>query len=155
MSFPPEIILKRVRNELKQCMEYQGRTVLPVLGDTLPIEIEFTMENVPAYESRDKIVTTHKFSIFITGDYGMKKPEVRWRTHIFHPNIMDPDDGGLVCIKMLNEWDYGTTLLSFLKGIEVLLTTPNPEGPFGTDSCMDAAEFFSGNVSKFEFQIKR
>lgn len=155
MTSDPEVILRRIRNELKQCMVNQGKTYPLIIGDTLPMEIEFVMENVPAYESRDKIVTTHRFSIILTEDYGQKKPEVRWRSHIFHPNIMDPDDGGLVCIKVLNEWEYGTTMLSLLKGIEVLLTTPNPNGPFGTDSCMDAAEFFRGNVSKFEFKIKR
>lgn len=153
MTIPEPILLKRIANELKDCTSCTSARVIPELGNKLPITVEFKMENVPGYETRDKIVTTHIFTITFTKSYGIEKPEIRWKTHIFHPNIMDPDDGGFVCTKMLNNWEFNNNLLGFLKGLEVLVATPNYKNPFGTESCMAAAEFFRGNVSKFSFRV--
>jgi ubiquitin-protein ligase len=64
-------------------------------------------------------------------------------TPIFHPNIMMPEDGGYVCTKLLEDWSFNSTMISFIKGVESLVTTPNPSSPFGTDSCTAAAEYFN------------
>lgn len=154
MSYPKEVVIRRIRNELRDCSEYLGYRI-ELDGDIeLPLELDMKISNILAYESAGKVVSEHKFTIIITEDYGQRKPEVRWRSHIFHPNIMDPDDGGLVCIKMLNEWTYGTRLVSFLSGIVTLLTNPNPMSPFGTDSCMEASRFFrSDGKAKFDVVV--
>lgn len=152
MSFPKEIVIRRIRNELRDCAEYLGSEIELADDLDLPLELDMRISNVLAYESPDKVISEHEFKIIITEDYGQRKPEVRWVSHIFHPNIMDPDDGGLVCIKMLNEWDYGTRLVTFLSGIVTLLSHPNPRSPFGTDSCMAAARFFDAS-SKAKFDV--
>ncbi|MBQ7701413.1 MAG: hypothetical protein IJT54_03325 [Candidatus Methanomethylophilaceae archaeon] len=154
MSFPREIVIKRIRNELRDCSQYLGNDISIEDDLELPLELDMRISNVLAYESPDKVISEHGFKIIITEDYGQRKPEVRWTSHIFHPNIMDPDDGGFVCIKMLNEWDYGTRLVTFLSGIVTLLSHPNPMNPFGTDSCMAAARFFNDdNKAKFDVVV--
>lgn len=156
MSLPREILLRRLSNELKECSEYLGTDFMfdPGKVERFPITIDVTLSNVLGYESKGKIVTEHGFTMMITEEYGQRKPEVRWRTQIFHPNIMDPKDGGYVCIKLLNEWSFGSKLLSFIKGVENLVSCPNYKSPFGTDSCMAAAEFFKSNMIKFEASVK-
>ncbi|MDD2533068.1 MAG: ubiquitin-conjugating enzyme E2, partial [Candidatus Methanomethylophilaceae archaeon] len=118
-----------------------------------PIEIDVHVSNVIGYEAPGKMITDHEFLIIITEEYGEKKPEVRWRSRIFHPNIMGPEDGGYICIKLLNEWSFGTTLLSFIKGVEYLISDPNPRSPFGTDTCMEAAEYFRNNRSRIHASV--
>jgi ubiquitin-protein ligase len=68
---------------------------------------------------------------------------------------MDPDDGGFVCMKMLNKWSYGMRLFDFIKNIEEMVANPNPDGPFGTESCMAAAKFFSENKARFTVTIRQ
>ena len=154
MSYPKAVILKRLTSELRECSKYlDGDTVIDPKLVEFPIVIEMLMRNILGYETKDKIISDHRFAITITRDYGERKPEVRWRTHIFHPNIMDPDDGGYVCIKLLNEWSYGTRLSSFIKSIEVLVSEPNYRSPFTTGSCIEAAEFFKENTTKFSASI--
>lgn len=149
MSYPKAIIIKRLRNELKECREYLGPDFDIELDDVqLPFTIRMRMSNVVGYEAADKIITDHEFTVTITDEYGESKPEVRWKSKIFHPNIMMPEDGGLVCMKLLNEWSYGTHMLSFLKSIEALIAQPNIASAFGTDSCMLAVDYFTNNKIK-------
>jgi len=79
----------------------------------------------------------------ITEEYPYEKPIVRWRTPIFHPNIMLPEDGGHVCTKLLDTWGFNSNLLAFIQGVESLLTNPNPLSPWGSKSCMAAAKYFN------------
>lgn len=155
MSYPPEIILRRLGNELKECREYIGSDFKLDPNATLPITIDMIMSNVFGYEAENKPITRHEFSIVITENYGQLKPEVRWRSHIFHPNIMDPDDGGLVCLKMLNEWEYGMHLSEFISNVEMLVMNPKPYNPFNTDSCMRAAKYYIDNETKFKATIRK
>jgi ubiquitin-protein ligase len=154
MSYPRAVVVRRLVNELKECSAYLGTDFeIDPETVTLPLEMEMGMSNVIGYESKDKIITDHRFRLTITEDYGQSKPEVRWVSHVFHPNIMDPDDGGLVCMKMLSDWSYGTRLASFIKGLETLVSNPNPESAFGTASCEEAAAFFSENGARFDAKV--
>ncbi len=154
MSYPKEIVIRRLVNELKECSDFLGGDIeLDPNTVTLPLVIDMRVTDVLAYAAKDKVVSEHEFSVKITEDYGQCKPEVRWKSEIFHPNIMSPKDGGLVCLKMLNEWTYGTRLASFLNGIMTLLVEPNASSPFGTDSCKEAAEFFA-NKGKAKMSAK-
>lgn len=144
MSYPKEIVLRRLINELEECSDFMdGDIDIDPERTELPLTIGMKITDTLAYATRDKIVYEHEFNITITKDYGQRKPEVTWVSEIFHPNIMSPKDGGLVCLKMLDQWTYGTRLSSFLNGIITLLSEPNVASPFGTDSCKEAAEFFA------------
>jgi ubiquitin-protein ligase len=58
---------------------------------------------------------------------------------------MPPGDGGYVCTKLLENWDFSSNLVTFIKGIESLLENPNPKNPFGNDTCTRAAAYFNRN----------
>ncbi|MBE6525152.1 MAG: hypothetical protein IJF47_06750 [Candidatus Methanomethylophilaceae archaeon] len=155
MGLPKPVLLRRISKELQDCTRYLGSDFsFDVERAEFPIKIDMHMSNVVGYDRPDHIITEHQFTIILTEEYGFKKPEVRWRSEIFHPNILGPKDGGYVCLKMLNDWSFETSLLSFLKSVESLVMEPNPSNPFGTDSCMAAADYFSNNKSKFNAKIE-
>jgi hypothetical protein len=148
MPLPPEILTARVRNELAMCSRYLDHSIL-VSGEDIgryPLRVEVALVDIPGPVIEDGRVSkrdAHRFVMWITRDYPFEKPRVEWLTPIFHPNIMLPEDGGHVCIKLLDEWNFNSTLLSFLKGMEYLLLNPNPQSPFGSNSCTLAAEYFN------------
>jgi len=145
MPLPPEVLRTRLNNEIASCARYVRHPLRVSEGDfsDFPVEIEVHLMKIPGLALVDGGVeprNDHVFSIIVNGDYPFEKPLVVWRTPIFHPNIMIPEDGGHVCIKLLDDWGFNSTLLSFVKGIETLLLSPNPSSPFGTESCTAAAE---------------
>ncbi|MEW5760452.1 MAG: ubiquitin-conjugating enzyme E2 [Candidatus Thermoplasmatota archaeon] len=150
---PKELLRKRLRNEIIQCKR-KTRHQIEVSDATLsnfPITLVVTLKGIPGPVLRGGKLNhkfTHKFIMEITEDYPYQKPIVRWDSPIFHPNIMLPEDGGYVCTRLLDEWTFDSTVLNFFKGIESLLTNPNPANPYGTDSCTRAAEYFNRHAYK-------
>lgn len=148
MGLPREVLRSRLNNEIKSCFRYLKHKI-EISDDDLssyPLEFRIHLVGIPSLELLEEDLvkrTTHTFSIIINEEYPFEKPLVLWRTPIFHPNIMLPDDGGHVCIKLLDDWSFNSTLLSFVKGIETLLLNPNPASPFGTSSCTAAAEYYN------------
>jgi ubiquitin-protein ligase len=147
LPLPLEILRKRVKNEIRQCREQTPHDV-EIVGDPgkFPLMIKITMHNIPGPDLVHGVVrdrTEHIFVMEISEDYPYQKPLVIWATPIFHPNIMIPDDGGFVCTKLLDEWSFGSNLTVFVKGVEALVSNPNPGNPYGTDSCTRAAEYFN------------
>ena len=155
MGLPPQVLKRRIATELRDCSRYLGSDFKfdPDKAE-FPIRIDMHLSKVVGYEAPDRPITAHDFYIILSSDYGIQRPEVRWKSRIFHPNIMDPSDGGYVCTKMLDKWDFSTPLLTFLKGVEILVSEPNPMNPFGTDSCMEAARYFADDAPKFDAQIR-
>ncbi len=153
MPLPKEILRQRLQNEIAACRRKLTHTI-EVSDPTFskfPVTIKVTMKGVPGPVMRDGVLAhkwTHKFIIEITEDYPYHKPIIRWQSDIFHPNVMIPEDGGYVCTKLLDDWDFSSNLLSFFKGIESLLSNPNPGNPYGTDTCTRAAEYFNKHVYK-------
>ncbi len=149
-SLPHDVLVRRLLNEIGTLCNYLGATI-DVDHQALkefPLEMRFKMRNVPAFTchgSRIRKINEHTFRLIISEDYPFEKPRVRWETPIFHPNIMDPEDGGHVCIKLLDTWTFNSSLVSFIRGVEHLIMNPNPMSPFGTDSCMEAAKHFLGD----------
>ena len=145
---PLEILTARVRNELSMCSRYLDSTLIvdeESIGE-FPVRVEVVLVDVSGpvlLEGRVDRGNEHRFAMWIPRNYPFEKPRVEWLTSIFHPNIMMPEDGGHVCIKLLDEWNFNSTLLSFLKGVEYLLLNPNSMSPFGTNSCTMAAEYFN------------
>ncbi len=158
MGLPKPILIKRINNELKSCSKYLGAEVPPIPEDfdDFPVKIDIMLRNMPAYERTDdgiKQVNDHRFVLVLSEEYGYRKPEARWQTPIFHPNIMPPEEGGDVCLRTADAWEFGSTLLSFIKSVEQLVTTPNPKNPFGSESCMEASRYFMNNRSKIEISV--
>jgi ubiquitin-conjugating enzyme E2 C len=146
---PIDLLQKRLRTELAMCRDELQRYNFDVSDDTFssfPVTIRVTMRGVPGPVIREGRVTsasTHRFTMKITDEYPYHKPIVIWETPIFHPNIMTPDDGGFVCTKLLDEWSFAANLLLFIQGLETLLSNPNSDNAYISDSCVKAAKYFS------------
>ena len=143
MPLPEEVLVARLRNELAICERYLRHPISRSEENLsrFPMDSEIKLQKVPGafvQNGRVMIRYNHCFRIVVTGDYPFEKPLVIWQTPIFHPNIMMPEDGGHLCTKLLEGWSFNSTLLSFIKGVESLLLNPNPNNPFGTDSCTAA-----------------
>ncbi len=147
---PPEVLRTRITNEFRQCQrELRHHMTIsdPTLA-TFPVMINVTLMRVPGPDwEENKVVHrfVHRMALIIGEDYPVERPIVKWQTPIFHPNIMPPEDGGYVCTKLLENWDFSSNLLTFIKGIESLLVNPNPANPFGNDTCTRAAAYFNRN----------
>ena len=111
-----------------------------------PVLIDVTLMRTPgpSWEHGEVVHRyVHRMSLLITQEYPAETPIVKWKTPIFHPNIMPPEDGGYVCTRLLENWDFNSTLLVFIRGVEWLLANPNPSNPFGSDTCTRAAAYFN------------
>jgi ubiquitin-protein ligase len=151
MPLPVDVLRMRLRNEIEMCQRELRHhiTVSDPTLSTFPIMANVTLLRVPGPSWEESKVVhrfVHRLAILIGEDYPMEKPIVKWQTPIFHPNIMPPEDGGYVCTKLLENWDFSSNLAIFIKGIESLLVNPNPRNPFGNDTCTRAAAFFNRNM---------
>ncbi len=147
MSLPMNVLRSRLINELAMCrnnLEYIIECSDEDFSE-LPVTLDVAMRDIygPVFVKGQVIDRAeHQLRIVITQEYPYEKPIVRWQTPIFHPNIMLPRDGGYVCTKLLDSWNFSSNLLGFIKGVESLLANPNPMNPYDTDSCMMASERF-------------
>ncbi len=136
MPLPEDILVSRLKNELLMCARFLKEPVqIPEESISFPLEVMVELSKVPALVMRSGCLDRsyeHRFKIVIGRNYPFEKPKVIWLTPIFHPNIMMPEDGGFLCTKLMEGWSFNSTLSSFIKGIESLLLSPNPESPFGS-----------------------
>jgi len=150
MALPMNILQSRLINELAMCRN-NLRYVIECSDEkfsALPVTLDVAMRGIPGpvlVKGQVTDTAEHQLRIIITPEYPYEKPIVRWQTPIFHPNIMLPRDGGYVCTKLLDSWNFSSNLLGFIKGVESLLANPNPMSPYKTDSCMLASERFIEN----------
>ena len=148
MALPLEILRARLANELTAC-ERGSRAALRLSDPhmtSFPVAIEVELTKVPGpVLEGDRVVYRydHRFRLIVTKNYPFERPLVIWLTPIFHPNIMLPEDGGHLCTRLLEDWSFNSNLVTFIKGIELLLLSPNGSSPFGTESCTRAAQFFN------------
>lgn len=148
-KLPRDILKKRLKTELEMCKEELPQYTFHVSDPTFtvfPVSIKVIMRGVPGPLLKNGRVTnssTHQFTMKITDEYPYHKPIVIWESPIFHPNIMAPEEGGFVCTKLLDEWNFGSNLLMFIRGLETLLSNPNPDNAYISDTCMIAAKYFS------------
>ncbi len=145
---PKDLLIKRIKNELKECRKNCRHEFKYKREIDFPFEIDVVLRDCPGPIWKNGKVETkyeHELKIIITDAYPYQKPIVRWKSDIFHPNIMPPEDGGYVCTKLLDKWTFNSTLSVFIKGIEVLLSNPNPKNPFENNECTKAAEHFNRN----------
>ena len=67
-----------------------------------------------------------KLELFLTEDYPMAPPKVRFLTKIYHPNI---DKLGRICLDILKDkWSPALQIRTVLLSIQALLSAPNPDG---------------------------
>lgn len=156
---PKEVLIARIKNEIAACQRKLPHKIEVLSSlEEFPIKIRVYMVKTPGPIWKDKKVThlyNHQFRMEITEDYPYEKPVIRWESRIFHPNIMLPEDGGYVCSKLLDDWDFSSNLLSFIEGIESLLSNPNPMNPYGSKSCYRAAQYFYKNPYNPPLVVKR
>lgn len=143
MSLVLPLLVKRLRNDLSELEEDLGIPACEI-PDTLvlPISIELNLTDVPALAGPDVPISEHRFSIIIGEDYPYERPKVRWMSEIFHPNIMSPSEGGVVCVMDMDHWDPSSTLSSLVKALIDLLKNPNPHDPLRSSTCESAARWF-------------
>ncbi len=146
-KLPDAVLRKRVQNEIAQVMRKTDHSVI-VKDRTFsewPSIIDVILKDSPGPVKRgDRVTTkyTHKMRVTITREYPYQKPIIEWQSEIFHPNIMEPFDGGYVCTKLLDRWTAKDNLFKFLIGLGSLLANPNANDPYGTCSCKEAALYF-------------
>ncbi|MDR2698073.1 MAG: ubiquitin-conjugating enzyme E2 [Candidatus Methanoplasma sp.] len=155
MGLVRPVLIRRINNEILGLNDHLGMRIKAVPeGAGFPIEISIALKNTPARISKDEVGGEHTFMIVVSEEYPYERPRAKWMTPIFHPNIMMPEDGGFVCVKTLDNWSFGSSLLSFVKGVEQLIADPNPLNPYGTESCMEAAKWHVKNKPKFEAEVR-
>lgn len=65
--------------------------------------------------------------LFLTEQYPMAAPKVRFLTKIYHPNI---DKVGRICLDVLKDrWSPALQIRTILLSIQALLSAPNPDDP--------------------------
>merc|ERR1712072_7700 len=68
-----------------------------------------------------------KLELFLTEDYPMAPPKVRFLTKIYHPNI---DKLGRICLDILKDkWSPALQIRTVLLSIQALLSSPTPDDP--------------------------
>lgn len=82
-------------------------------------------------------------------EYPSKKPEVRFKTKIYHSNV--DQNNGHVCISTLNNWNSFTTkpkVKEILDDIAFLMWNPTPEKGYGIvdKECMEEPLKFEKNA---------
>ncbi|KAF2075146.1 hypothetical protein CYY_003536 [Polysphondylium violaceum] len=69
--------------------------------------------------------------LFLTDEYPMSPPKVRFLTKIYHPNI---DKLGRICLDILKDkWSPALQIRTVLLSIQALLSAPNPDDPLAND----------------------
>eukprot|EP01108_Squamamoeba_japonica_P006973 TRINITY_DN5784_c0_g1_i1.p2 TRINITY_DN5784_c0_g1~~TRINITY_DN5784_c0_g1_i1.p2 ORF type:complete len:166 (-),score=27.13 TRINITY_DN5784_c0_g1_i1:56-508(-) len=72
-----------------------------------------------------------KLELFLSEDYPMAPPKVRFLTKIYHPNI---DKLGRICLDILKDkWSPALQIRTVLLSIQALLSAPNPDDPLAND----------------------
>lgn len=70
---------------------------------------------------------TFKLELYLSEDYPMSAPKVRFLTKCFHPNI---DRLGRICLDILKDrWSPALQIRTVLLSIQALLSSPNPDDP--------------------------
>ena len=79
-----------------------------------------------------------------------EKPIVRILTKVWYPNIMEPKDGGEICLSVLRkEYRPANPLRIIVDGLIFLFLQPNPKDPLN----IPAAQQMLTNLSGFNAKV--
>uniref|UniRef100_A0A8C0N389 UBC core domain-containing protein n=2 Tax=Canis lupus familiaris TaxID=9615 RepID=A0A8C0N389_CANLF len=74
---------------------------------------------------------TFKLELFLSKEYPMVAPKVRFMTEIYHPNV---DKLGRLCLDILKDkWSPALQICTVLLSIQALLSAPNPDDLLAND----------------------
>lgn len=147
MGLPPLLAVRRIRNDLVDLEDRDDITVSDVDGAvSFPYELNVKLSGIRGYSAPGKTVDEHEFDVILGEDFPYERPRIRWKTAIFHPNIMAPSEGGAVCIADRDRWDFDSKLSDLIIRIADLVKNPNPYNPLVSESCTAAAEWFRDNA---------
>ena len=154
MPLPMTLLTRRLESELQELVLNRRISArnLPVDLSKFPLVLDLILHSPGPVLTSDGIEWTsdHNVEVIIGRDYPYQPPIVRWRSDIFHPNIMCPEDGGYVCMRALVHWDFSRDIGSLLDGLVAMLVNPNPRMPLGSESCRWAARLFSEKRPEFD-----
>ena len=147
MGLPLLLAVRRIRNDLVDLEDRDDITVSDIRDDiTFPYAITVKLTGVRGYTAPGRVSERHVFDIILSEDYPYEQPRIRWRTEIFHPNIMSPSEGGGICIAEKDRWNFDSKLSDLILRITDLVKNPNPYNPLVTESCTAAAEWLKGKA---------
>jgi ubiquitin-conjugating enzyme E2 N len=86
---------------------------------------------VLASKSHSILGGVFKLELFLTENYPMDPPKVRFLTRIYHPNV---DKLGRICLDILKDkWSPALQIRTVLLSVQALLSAPNPDDPLAND----------------------
>ncbi|XP_066904076.1 ubiquitin-conjugating enzyme E2 A isoform X2 [Halyomorpha halys] len=121
---------------LKTGSTAQGTAIKRLMADQIKPEGSY-------YEGGKFYIT-----LYFPKDYPQKPPEVKFTSHIFHPNIFF---NGEICLEELEEdWDPNYDVLSILLLVQHLLREPN----FSSPANPKASKLFRKNEEEYKDVVK-
>lgn len=83
-----------------------------------------------------------QLEMFLTDEYPMAAPKLRFLTRVYHPNI---DYVGRICLDILKDkWSPALQIRTVLLSVQALLSAPNPDDPLNNE----AAELWNKNLEQ-------
>ena len=147
VGLPLLLAVRRIRNDLIE-LEDREDILVSDLGENIsfPYSLKVRLVGVTGYVAPGKTADEHEFDVILGEDFPYERPKIRWKSEIFHPNIMSPSEGGGVCIADRDRWDFDSSLSDLILRIADLVKNPNPYNPLVSESCTAAAEWLKGNA---------
>ncbi|CAM9156749.1 unnamed protein product [Chrysoparadoxa australica] len=120
----PRRIVKETQRLLKEPVP--GISATPYEDNLRYFNVVITGPSQSPYENG-----IFKLELFLTPEYPMAPPKVRFLTKIYHPNI---DKLGRICLDILKDkWSPALQIRTVLLSIQALLSAPNPDDPLAND----------------------
>eukprot|EP01129_Flabellula_baltica_P002977 TRINITY_DN12845_c0_g1_i1.p1 TRINITY_DN12845_c0_g1~~TRINITY_DN12845_c0_g1_i1.p1 ORF type:complete len:156 (+),score=36.29 TRINITY_DN12845_c0_g1_i1:40-507(+) len=98
-----------------------------------------------------------RLELFLTANYPLEPPKVRFLTKIYHPNV---DRLGRICLSILKMkkdgndeggWAPSLQIRTVLLSIQALMSAPNPDDPLAND----VAEHWKSNEEAARAEARR
>ncbi len=140
-KLPIELWKERINNEVEVLLGEGYNMYIKKSDGEVLLDVELEDISGPILIGKSiGFVFEHQFEIQISREYPFTAPIVSWKSNIFHPNILPPEEGGVVKMEYIERWGFSDDLLSLLSSIEVLLNEPEINNRLDHRICTEAAE---------------